>query len=333
MTRALEPLSHHRLDQLLNRMTGLSATVVGDLMLDRYLLGDVERISPEAPVPVVMVDEEIDRPGGAANVAANVAALGGTVSAVGVIGDDPAGGALVAGLAAFEVDTDGVLTAPGRPTTTKTRILARGQQVVRIDSETTNPLAAPVREALLQAALARTDSADVLLLEDYDKGVFDPEFLAALIGRATARGIPVVVDPKARHFFACAGATLFKPNRRELDHAFGHQLAAETTDLAQARTRLGVTHLLVTAGAEGLVLVSDDGTSRHAPSIAREVYDVSGAGDTVAAWAGLALAAGATAAEAAWLANLAAGVQVGKRGTQTVSPSEVRDAWQAAMGA
>lgn len=332
MTRPLAPLSHERLRQLLDRFGALRAVVVGDLMLDRYLIGDVERISPEAPVPVVTVDEEQRRPGGAANVAANVAAIGAAVTTVGVIGDDAAAEELVAALAEFEIGSSALVTAPGRRTTTKTRIMARGQQVVRIDSEMTNPLADPARSAVADAALGALEQADLLLIEDYDKGVLDPELIGQLINRATERHLPVVVDPKARHFFDCRGATLFKPNRRELDQAFGRQLSAETGDLAEARARLGVENLLVTAGADGLILVSEDGTSQHAASIAREVYDVSGAGDTVAAWAGLALAAGATAAEAAWLANLAAGVEVGKQGTATVSPTEVLAAWQDTVG-
>lgn len=326
MTLPLPPLSAKRVTELLDQISGRHAAVVGDLMLDRYLLGDVERISPEAPVPVVIVEAERDTPGGAANVAANVAAMGASVEAVGVIGDDDAGRALLAALAGFEIGVEGVIGVAGRATTTKTRILARGQQVVRIDREVTNPLPGPTRDALLSAAHAAIAGADVLLLEDYDKGVLDEAVIQALIEAATRRGIPVVADPKARHFFGFGGATVLKPNRRELAMAFGNRLSTEPGDLSAAREKLKVANLLMTAGADGLLLVGEDGTTHHSPSIARAVYDVSGAGDTITSWLGLALAAGATVAEAAWLANVAAGVQVGKQGTATVSRDEVLDA-------
>lgn len=327
MTTPLLALTEARLTELLDRMTTVRTAIIGDLMLDRYLLGDVERISPEAPVPVVTVESEWDAPGGAANVAANVAALGATVLLAGVIGDDDAGETLRQALLGHDIDCTGVIEAPGRPTTTKTRILARGQQVVRIDREVTNPLPLRVREALLVAAHQAIADADVLLLEDYDKGVLDEGVIGDLIQAAIDQGVPVIADPKERHFFAFGGATVLKPNRRELEVAFKHQLGAEPRDLIEARNRLNVENLLLTVGADGLKLVSADDSVHHSPSIARSVYDVSGAGDTITSWLGVALAAGGTMAEAAWLANLAAGVQVGKQGTATVSRDELLDAW------
>jgi D-beta-D-heptose 7-phosphate kinase/D-beta-D-heptose 1-phosphate adenosyltransferase len=332
MSTALPPIPYERLTDLLDRMGGVRAAIVGDVMLDRYLLGDVERISPEAPVPVLTVEEERDAPGGAANVAANAAAMGAEVHLVGVVGDDAAGATLRELLEGYETGTDGIVEVAGRPTTTKTRIIARGQQVVRIDREVDNPLADRTRDAVVEAAHRAIAASDVLILEDYDKGVFDAPLLADLIAAARARQIPVVADPKERHFFDFAGATLLKPNRRELDRAFGSRLPTEGAPLIEARRRLDVENLLLTLGAEGFVLVGVSDVVRHGPSIAREVFDVSGAGDTVTAWAGVALAAEATIEEAAWLANLAAGIQVGKQGTATVSHDEILDAWEAIAG-
>ncbi len=332
MTETLRPLTRQRLAELLQAMRNVHVVVVGDLMLDRYLLGDVERISPEAPVPVISVAEERDTPGGAANVAANVAALGGRASLVGVRGDDAAGEVLLATLEALGVATSGVLTVAGRPTTAKTRIIARGQQVARLDHEVTTPIPPAIGGALESAALAVLADADVLLLEDYDKGVFNTDLIHELIAAAARRGIPVIVDPKERHFFGYAGVTVFKPNRRELELGFGHGFTAEDHDLMAARVKLQAEHLLLTMGGEGMVLVSDGQPLRRTASIAREVFDVSGAGDTVTAWLGSAMAAGADVAEAAWLANLAAGVEVGKRGTATVSPHEVIALWEDELG-
>jgi rfaE bifunctional protein kinase chain/domain len=332
MTTVITPLSRDRLVALLDQMAGRRAAVIGDVMLDRYLMGDVERISPEAPVPVVSVDEEHSTPGGAANVAANVAAMGAEALLVGVVGDDDAGAALLEAVASFEVATDGLVRVTGRPTTTKTRIIARGQQVVRLDREVDNPLAGRHRDAVVEAAHRAVAQADVLLLEDYDKGVLDPALISDLIAAARSRGIPVVADPKERHFFAFSGATVFKPNRRELGSALRTQIVGEDTELHAARNELQVDHLLLTLGADGMALVSKGEAIQRTPSITREVFDVSGAGDTVTAWIGIALAAGATVIEATWLANLAAGVEVGKRGTATVSPSEILEAWEAFAG-
>ena len=215
---------------------------------------------------------------------------------------------------------------PGRPTTAKTRIMARGQQVVRIDREVTNPLADRFRDALFAAAHAVIAEADVLLIEDYDKGTIDAAMAGELVAAGRSRKIPVVVDPKLHNFFAYSGATVFKPNRRELEAAFSTRFMGDDADLEGARQRLGAEHLLVTLGRDGMVLVSPDEPLRSTASIARDVFDVSGAGDTVAAWVATALAADASIAEAVWLANIAAGIKVGKRGTASVSPHELLSA-------
>lgn len=309
--------------QLLERMRKIRVAVVGDVMLDRYLIGDTERISPEAPVPVVTVADERVVPGGAANVAVNVAAIGATTHLAGAIGDDAAGVALREGLSSLDLSPAGLVTVPGRPTTTKTRIIARGQQVVRIDREVTNPLADRFRDGFLAAAHAVIADADVLLIEDYDKGAIDAAMAGELVAAGRRRGVPVVVDPKLRNFFAYSGATLFKPNRRELEAAFSTHFMGDDADLDEARQRLGTEHLLLTLGRDGMVLVSPGEPLRTTASLARDVFDVSGAGDTVAAWAATALAAAATIGEAVWMANVAAGIEVGKRGTATVSPHEL----------
>ena len=326
MTTTLDPVSPARVRELIGRMQGVRIAIIGDVMLDRYLVGDVERISPEAPVPVVTVASERDAPGGAANVAANIAAVGAQAALAGCIGDDPAGATLCNELKARGVPIAGLVTVPGRPTTCKTRLIARGQQVVRIDHEVVNPLPDRYRESLRKASLAFIADAAVVLIEDYDKGAIDAPLAGDLVAAARSRGIPVVVDPKQRHFFAYSGATVFKPNRAELQAAFTASFSGDDTDLEDARRRLGTEHLLLTLGADGVALVSPATPIRRSAGIVHEVYDVSGAGDTVAAWVALAIAAGADIAEAAWLANAAAGVKVGKRGATIVTAEELESA-------
>lgn len=332
MATASGALSRARLAQLLDRMRGRRVAVVGDAMLDRYLVGDTERISPEAPVPVVTVTERRVALGGAANVAANVAALGGIAELVAVIGTDPDGEALRAELQRQGIHDRSLLALPGRPTTSKTRVVARGQQVVRIDEEEAGPLDPGIVDRLAGRAAEAIAAADVVLLEDYDKGVLHPGLIAAAMAAARERAIPTVVDPKFHSFFHYQGATLFKPNRRELMAAIpGIDLDAGPS-LQAAVTRLGVEYLLLTLGAGGMTLIARDPERppHHIASLAREVFDVSGAGDTVTAWVGTALAAGASPVEAAEIGNLAAGVEVGKRGVATVSPAEVLAAHDAA---
>jgi rfaE bifunctional protein kinase chain/domain len=262
--------------------------------------------------------------GGAANVAANVAALGARCLLVGTVGDDADGATIRQELAVARLEDRFVLTVAGRPTTSKTRIIARSQQIVRIDDEVETLLDGADLERLVRIAREALADADALLLEDYNKGALPPALIAAVMEIARRRGIPVVVDPKFRQFFEYAGATVFKPNRRELESALGAAVDLQNGNaLPEVLARLKVDNLLVTLGAEGMVLVMKDGSLTHIPSIAREIYDVSGAGDTVTAWMGAALAAGGSIRESAQLANYAAGVEVGKPGVATVSPEEV----------
>lgn len=327
MTTAIPSVRRERVVAVLAKFRQVRVTIVGDAMLDRYLLGDVERISPEAPVPILILEDERDVPGGAANVAANVLALGGKPRLVGAVGDDATGEGLRQTLAALGIGSDGLIAMPGRPTTSKTRILARGQQVVRIDREVTNPLPDQYRDAVLAAAHRALAESDVLVLSDYNKGVLDAALIEELIQAASKRNLPSVVDPKPKQLPACRGATLLTPNRRELEAATGGHFTDEDSDFEATRERLGVEHLLVTLGTEGMTLASKGQPIRRAPSIAREVFDVSGAGDTVTAWMAAALGTGMAIGEAAWLANLAASVEVGKLGTATVSQDELLYAW------
>ncbi|HJR49754.1 MAG TPA: D-glycero-beta-D-manno-heptose-7-phosphate kinase [Gemmatimonadales bacterium] len=318
------PLSRDRLLHLIQRMRASRVVVVGDIMIDRYLYGDTERLSPEAPVPVVTVRDRTAKLGGAANVAANVASMGASCLLVGIVGDDADGAAIRQELVVARLDGRHVVTVAGRPTTAKTRIIARSQQIVRIDEEVDALLEGPDLDRLIRSAAEALADADALLLEDYNKGALAPGLITEAMAIARRRGIPVVVDPKYRQFFAYAGATVFKPNRRELESALGAAVDLQNRNaIPEVLARLKVDNLLVTLGSDGMLLATKDGSSLRIPSIAREVFDVSGAGDTVTAWLGTALAAGASLAEAAQLANYAAGVEVGKPGVATVSPEEV----------
>lgn len=320
-------LTLERLDEILERARTVRVAVVGDLMLDVYLTGGVSRISPEAPVPVVTVVEERTALGGAANVAANVAALGADCHLIGTVGTDPAGEQVrsaVESLGTGNVHARLVARAD-RPTTTKTRVVARHQQVVRFDREDERDLPLDCTDELCGVVASAIAESDVVVLEDYNKGVLTPAVIRTALTEAEAAGIPVVVDPKFRHIFEYRGATVMKPNAFELTSALGEPLrAADDEWLEGARRRFGCEHLLVTLGEDGMALCSaKEGTFRVATT-ARQVFDVSGAGDTVAACLGVALAAGATMREAAIMANFAAGVEVAKHGVATVSPEELR---------
>lgn len=317
-------LQRERVIALLDAMRHRRIVVVGDAMLDIYLIGDVDRISPEAPVPVVTVHDRRYAMGGAANVAANVAAIGADVTLVAAVGDDRRGEQLRTELAAVGIRDDGVIVVSDRPTTSKTRVVARNQQLVRIDEEEATLVDGDAHGDLLHRLKQCVRNADAVLLEDYNKGVLTPDIIREAIGLARRRGVPTVVDPKYKHFFEYKGATVFKPNRRELEAALGATVDLEHADtLPAVMAKLEVDNLLLTLGPQGMALLDHNGAITRMPTQAREVYDVSGAGDTVTAWVGTALAAGATIIEAAELANYAAGIEVGKAGVAVVSPEEV----------
>ncbi len=319
----LAPISRDRLATLLAAARGRRVVVVGDAMLDVYLRGDVERISPEAPVPVVRVRERRDALGGAANVAQNVLAVDAHCALVAAVGDDMAGNRLRGLLGSLGGATDALVTV-ARPTTTKTRLVARSQQLVRFDEEEDADLATDDVTRVITALTDALATADAVILEDYNKGVLVPQVIERTIALARERNVPVVVDPKFRNFFSYRGATVFKPNRRELEQALGATVdLAHPAALPATLDRLDVDHLLLTLSEHGMALVSRGGAITRIPTTAREVYDVVGAGDTVTAYLALMLAAGADAREAAVIANYAAGVEVGKLGAATVTPDEV----------
>ena len=301
------------------RVAQARVLVVGDVMLDRYWFGDVERISPEAPVPVVRIARSEERPGGAANVARNAAALGARATLLSATGDDEPADALLRMLAADGVRTS-FLRDAALTTTVKLRVIGRQQQLLRIDFET-----APSHE-LLASKLADFDAlladTDAVVLSDYGKGGL--AHIATMIGRARAAGKPVLVDPKGEDWDKYRGATLVTPNRGEFRQVAGRwRDEADLEQRAQALRRdLDLRALLVTRSEEGMSLYSDAGTL-NIPAQAREVFDVSGAGDTVIATLGALLAAGAPLADAVAIANRAAGIVVGKLGTATVSPDEL----------
>ena len=311
---------------LIGRIAGRRILVLGDLMLDEYLWGDVRRISPEAPIPIVAVKRRSCAPGGAANAAANVASLGGVVRLAGVVGGDPAGHRLREVLSARGIAIDGVRADPGRITTAKTRVVAHHQHVVRVDEEQTSPLDSATEDALLAWAEVELPRADACILSDYGKGVVSRRVAERFIQMARSAGKPIVVDPKGIDFAKYRGATLVKPNFDEARLAAGDPHA----DLAAvSRHLLGLLEgcaVLVTRGADGMTLFRRDEPPFTIASTAREVFDVTGAGDTVAAVLALALAAGASPTEAAVLANVAAGIVVAKVGAAQPTREELENA-------
>lgn len=323
------PQNPAELAPLVRHFRGRSVTVVGDVMLDVYLKGKVARISPEAPIPVVELDEPDRRvPGGAANVACNIAALGGKAVLVGVIGRDMAGRELTAALKARGVDTSGLVVAPDRPTTEKVRVIAQTQQVVRVDREVKAPVSAQVAREIAQKAKRSTASTDAVLFEDYNKGVLTADVIRQVMAVAHKKHRIVTVDPKFQNFFEFKGATVMKPNLKEAVEALGVEGASHSNvEYVGPRIveRLKCKACMITMGEKGIALFEKGKPIRTIPTMAREVYDVSGAGDTVIATLTLALASGVSLLEATVLANYAAGIEVGKLGVATVSSQELID--------
>lgn len=311
----------------IKRLVGCRLLVVGDLMLDRYIWGAVERISPEAPVPVVLAQRREVILGGAGNVARNIVALGGQVAVAGIVGQDPAGDQLSFMLESLGVDTAGLVRSPEQITIEKTRIMSGHQQMLRIDDE--RP--APASEELVERLMARVQSLlpDVggVIVSDYGKGMLTPALFARLIPAARARGIPILIDPKGLDYRKYAGATLITPNHKELAQATGAPAVQDDDVVSTGRQLLAQLHLdglLVTRGAQGMTLLRGGFPAPvRIRAQAREVFDVTGAGDTVIAVMGLAMAAGLAMEKAALLASAAAGVAVSKVGTAVVHPAEL----------
>jgi D-glycero-beta-D-manno-heptose-7-phosphate kinase len=323
----LPQISQDRAHELIDKFSSRRITVVGDVMLDRFLIGRVSRMSPEAPVPVVLFDHDEYRLGGAANVANNLRELGAAVDLIGVIGNDESGSELRNELAAKGIHSTGLIADPERRTTTKMRVVTtRNQQVSRIDFESDHEVGTAIESALASQVEMRAKSAQVILVSDYQKGVVTRRSMAHLLSFARANGLPVVVDPKVPHIDYYAGAALVTPNHIEAESATNSRIAThEDAQRASSelRQRIGVESVLITRGEHGMWL-DHAGADGHLPASAREVADVTGAGDTVIATLALAIAAGATMPEAARLANEAAGIVVGKFGASTVSPAELK---------
>ncbi|HEX4346698.1 MAG TPA: D-glycero-beta-D-manno-heptose-7-phosphate kinase [Vicinamibacterales bacterium] len=322
----LASLAANRAREIVSRFPGLPVLVVGDVMLDRFVVGRVTRISPEAPVPVVRFVHEHVRLGGAANVAHNLAALGARAALVGVVGADEAGRRLRAALAAAGISEAGLLEDAGRLTVEKVRVVTeRNQQVARIDYESDEDVTGDVAARLIDRIHALAPDAKALLVSDYLKGIATQANLDALVAMKKASGVPLLVDPKIPNLVRYKGASLITPNNHEAEAATGRRITTDEDARAAAadfRARTSADAVLITRGEHGMWLSSDDAEG-GVPARAREVADVTGAGDTVVATLALALAAGATLAEAAVLANHAAGVVVSKFGAATVSPAEL----------
>ncbi len=312
-------------------LRGVRVLCLGDVMLDRYVYGEVSRVSPEAPIPVCRVTDERAMLGGAGNVARNLAALGAGIEFITVIGDDAAGAEIAGLLAELDGAEATVLTAPGRRTTVKARYIADGQQLLRADHETEAAISTGLEDDIVARLDRAITSVGAVVLSDYGKGVLTPGLVSRVIEVARAAGKPVVVDPKGPDYGVYRGASMLTPNRRELAEASRMADGTDEEIVAAARhivTRCEVDSVLVTRGGDGMTLV-DGANARHLAAESREVFDVSGAGDTVVAAVAAALAAGLDGGAAAGLANVAAGIVVAKSGTAVASTDEIIDALRA----
>src|SRR5215208_405495 len=324
-------LTKTRAAEILQTLRDRNIVVLGDVMLDEFVWGDVTRISPEAPVPVVDVRRESVHLGGAANVLANLVALGARGSVVGVVGNDRTGERLRVGLRELGTHDDSLIVDETRPSTTKTRIIAHSQLVVRADRESRIRVSANIEEKILSCLKDELKRADAFVVSDYDKGVVTPKILREILPIAYEK-VPVLVDPKLRNFNFYRPATLVTPNHFE---ALRMSDSEDTSDDGShqaakvIREKLGCDAVLITRGARGMILLGADGEPVYVETAAREVYDVTGAGDTVIATLAGALASGATMLEAASLANHAAGIVVGKVGTATATADELLDSFAA----
>lgn len=313
---------------LVGKLSGAQVLCVGDVMLDRFVYGEVSRVSPEAPVPVCRVVNETAMLGGAGNVARNLAALGASLTFVSVVGTDAAGEEIATQLSEITKGGDGLIIDDTRPSTIKERFIAGSQQLLRVDREVSLPVGDAVAEAVITAALTKLATAGALVISDYGKGVLSDDVIARLIAAAREAGCPVIVDPKGSDYRCYAGATLVTPNRRELQEASRMPTGDDAAVIAAARhiaESCSVENILVTRSADGMTLVSGDDVT-HLSADAREVFDVSGAGDTVVAALAASLAAGIALGEAAALANAAAGIVVAKIGTAVAYADDLQDA-------
>ncbi|NWF89289.1 MAG: D-glycero-beta-D-manno-heptose-7-phosphate kinase [Ignavibacteriaceae bacterium] len=310
-------ISTHRLDELKNNFSGKRIAVIGDMMLDCYFWGDVKRISPEAPVPVVEVDSEFYRFGGAANVALNILKLGGIPLPVGVIGYDNDGTIFTSLINENQIQSDGIFIDDSRPTTAKTRVIAHNQHVVRIDKESKDYINDEMRKKIFSYLESHIKKVDGIILQDYNKGVLTPELIEKVISLANKNDILITVDPKFNNFFSYKNVTVFKPNRKEAEDVLGMKIRTNADISSAGKTlleKLKAQNVLLTLGEEGIAIFETHQPERRMPTKAIKVADVSGAGDTVISTLTIALAANANILEACYLANFAAGIVCGEVG-------------------
>jgi rfaE bifunctional protein kinase chain/domain len=310
-------ISNNRLDELKKGFDGKRIAVIGDMMLDGYFWGDVKRISPEAPVPVLEVEEEFFRFGGAANVALNVLTLGGIPVPVGVIGNDTYGNIFSSLLKEKKIDSEGIIIDNERPTTTKTRVIANNQHIVRIDKESKAYINKHIEAKILYFIESSVGKIDGLILQDYNKGILTPSLISKIISLANKKDILITVDPKFDNFFEYKNVTVFKPNRKETETVLGSRIKDDKDISSAGRNllnKLNSKYVLLTLGEGGIAVFEKGDKERRMPTKARKVADVSGAGDTVISTLTIGLAAGANIYEACFLANYAAGIVCGEVG-------------------
>ena len=319
---------------LVHRFRGKKILVIGDVMLDKYIWGKVERISPEAPVPIVAVSKETFVPGGAANTAANITALGGDAYIVGICGADEARDILLRELKLRSIKVDGIVEHRSKPTTQKVRVIGQSQQLLRFDYEKNDGLHPAFAAQVIEQARDLIPQMSVVVVSDYAKGMVSPELMQMLIADCARRNIPLIVDPKPKHAHLYRGAFLLTPNTAEALTIAGIEGDdAESIVAAAKKIRENLqANVIITRGEKGMLLYEGSHETFSIPTKAKEVYDVSGAGDTVVATLALAIASGASLKDAAILANHAAGITVGKIGTSTVSPQELIDALEGDPG-
>ncbi len=310
--------------EILKKFKDQKIAVIGDLILDKYIYGEVDRISPEAPVPIVRVLREKYVPGGAANVAANISTLGGNAYLFGIVGDDQYKDILLQKTAEMNIPTSGIFTDSNKTTIRKTRVIGLNQQLLRIDHENTDYIETHMEEKFIKKLMEINDLS-AILISDYAKGTITKQLMLRLVQLSKEKNISLVIDPKPKHKEWYAGLTLITPNKKEAQEMSGFMIESEN-DLIQAGEMLVnkfASDVIITAGADGMYVFEKTSTHNHIPTKAREVYDVSGAGDTVIATLALALSSKATLKDAAILANQAAGIKVGKIGTSPIFLEEL----------
>lgn len=314
------------LTEYVDKFDGKKILVIGDVMLDEYLWGRVERISPEAPVPLVEIERESTGPGGAANVANNIKSMGGIPILVGITGRDEAGDILRRDLIKLGIDTDGLILINDRPTIRKTRIIATDQQLVRLDREKRHKIDSQTKETIIESIKSRLKNVDAVLLEDYDKGLFDRQLIEKIIG--LCKEDIITVDPKFENLLYYRGVTAIKPNRRELEYAVGIKLTPQNIEEAVGKIMgiLKCEYIVLTLGREGMFVKEKEETYNISHRAMAEVHDTSGAGDTVIAALTLSLSSGADIYESALIASYAAGIEVGKVGVVPVRKGEILSA-------